>query len=401
MKAVILAIVAFGTLAIVLARSSTGATFTDQATSTGNTFASATMAPPTGLSASLGVDGETVTLHWTATLTSFAPGYDEGRGTATGTYGTHTSISPASTTTTSDIPPRPANTVTPSYYYALRSVYQNWVSGYSNEVSVKPLDHFAVTNTSGGAITNQTAGTAFSVKVAAQTADNFAISNFTGTVALAGSSGSGCTATPASQALSAGIATYGVTCTTAATGVSLTATYSPAFPLSSRTGVSNTFDVAAAGSSVKLNGDLTLVTGAATGGPIVVEATQSNTGFKAWSKSSVTATSHSGWSVTLNVGQNAQNNFNPSGTLADVVVYLIGSGTCSTTAPSAANTLASALLVPIVIGNVPVSLTSSGTLSTPSPGTLCLRVTNHSSDSGNAHDFSVTTTGLSALTGPF
>jgi len=159
--------------------------------------------------------------------------------------------------------------------------------------------------------------------------------------------------------------------------------------------------IAPAGTTTQLSGDNTLLDSGASGGPIEVEATVANSVFESWSKTAVTATSHSGWSVTLNIVQNSHGNFSPSGTNADVVVYLISSGACSTTVPSAANTLASALIVPVVLGSNIIPLTASGTLTTPATGKLCLRVTNHSSNSGNAHDFAISTAGLSTISGPF
>jgi adhesin/invasin len=55
-------------------------------------------------------------------------------------------------------------------------------AGTSNSFTVNPgaLDHFAVTNTSGGAIATQTAGTAFNILITAQDANNNTVTSFSG-----------------------------------------------------------------------------------------------------------------------------------------------------------------------------------------------------------------------------
>ncbi len=106
------------------------AAFTHQATVAANTFSTDTLAPPTGLTAS--VVGSTIRLNWTATVDAYASGYRVLRGTAAGgPYGQIDSVTPRTATTYTD------NTAAAGtrYYYVLRSYYQSWLSVYSNEAN--------------------------------------------------------------------------------------------------------------------------------------------------------------------------------------------------------------------------------------------------------------------------
>jgi hypothetical protein len=84
--------------------------------------------PPTGLSAS--VSGNVVTLTWTPTTSTVVTGYTVRRSTTSGSgYTTIATVTPRSATTTTDSPG------TGTFYYVLRSVFQNWDSVASNEAS--------------------------------------------------------------------------------------------------------------------------------------------------------------------------------------------------------------------------------------------------------------------------
>src|SRR5205807_1393232 len=94
----------------------------------------------------------------------------------------------------------------------------------SVDVVPAALDHFAVTNTSGGAIGAQTAGVAFNVEITAQDAFNNTVTGFTGTVDLTSSQAcsAGCVQTAAFT--SGVLASTSVTLTQSGTGATITAT---------------------------------------------------------------------------------------------------------------------------------------------------------------------------------
>ena len=118
--------------AIVLAGSLTAAPvtlarFTRSPTSAGG-FGTGTILPPTGLAAS--VSGTVVTLTWTPTTSTVVTGYAVRRSTTSGSgYTTIATVTPRSATTTTDSPG------TGTFYYVLRSQFQNWDSVASNEAS--------------------------------------------------------------------------------------------------------------------------------------------------------------------------------------------------------------------------------------------------------------------------
>jgi hypothetical protein len=121
----------------------------------------------------------------------------------------------------------------------------NGKTGTSGSVTINPgaLHHFAVTNTSGGTIVTQTAGTGFNAKVTAQDASNNTVTGFTGTVVVSSNRtcSSGCTT---SAAFTAGVlSSHAVTLTQAGASSTVTATKSGG----SETGTSNTFTVNPAG----------------------------------------------------------------------------------------------------------------------------------------------------------
>jgi hypothetical protein len=87
-----------------------------------------TLDPPTSLAAT---GGSSVGLSWTATVDTYASGYDVLRGTVSGgPYSVVKSVTPRTTTSTSDAP-----AANGTYYYVLRSVFQNWTSVNSNQAS--------------------------------------------------------------------------------------------------------------------------------------------------------------------------------------------------------------------------------------------------------------------------
>ncbi len=87
-----------------------------------------TLDPPATLAAT---GGSSATLTWTATTDTYATGYELQRATVSGgPYGLVTTITPRTTLTTNDAPGSSG-----TYYYVLRSVFQNWRSVDSNQAS--------------------------------------------------------------------------------------------------------------------------------------------------------------------------------------------------------------------------------------------------------------------------
>jgi hypothetical protein len=90
--------------------------------------ASDTLAPPTDLTATGG--GSTIDLSWTPTVDTYATGYTVYRAaTSGGSYTSIGSVTPRTATSRSDAPGNG------TWYYVLRSVYQQWESALSNEAS--------------------------------------------------------------------------------------------------------------------------------------------------------------------------------------------------------------------------------------------------------------------------
>ena len=103
------------------------AIFTGSTSVTPNDFASDTLNPPTGLTAT---GGASASLSWTATADTYASGHRVLRGTATGgPYTQIAEVTPRTTTTYIDSP------AAGTYYYVARAFYQSWESVNSNEVS--------------------------------------------------------------------------------------------------------------------------------------------------------------------------------------------------------------------------------------------------------------------------
>jgi hypothetical protein len=103
------------------------ARLTDQAGAT-VTLSTDTLAPPTGLTATGPV---TAALAWTASSDAYAAGYQVLRSTTSGSgYALAGTVTPGSATGTTDSPG--AGT----FYYVLRTYFQNWVSVDSNQASV-------------------------------------------------------------------------------------------------------------------------------------------------------------------------------------------------------------------------------------------------------------------------
>jgi hypothetical protein len=107
------------------------ARLTDTAAST-KALGTDTLDPPTGLSAT---GGTSASLSWTATVDTYAAGYDVRRGTVSGgPYSVVSSVTPRTTTSTTDTPASSG-----TYYYVLRSTFQNWTSVDSNQASAVVL----------------------------------------------------------------------------------------------------------------------------------------------------------------------------------------------------------------------------------------------------------------------
>jgi hypothetical protein len=103
------------------------ARLTDAATST-NAISTDTLDPPTGLAAT---GGTTAALSWTATTDAYATGYEVQRATVSGgPYALVSTVTPRTVVSTTDAP-----SVSGTYYYVLRSYFQNWTSVDSNQAS--------------------------------------------------------------------------------------------------------------------------------------------------------------------------------------------------------------------------------------------------------------------------
>ena len=103
------------------------ARLTDGATST-MAISTDTLDPPTSLAAT---GGATAALTWIATTDTYATGYDLQRSTTSGgPYSVVATVTPRTTVATTDAPASNG-----TYYYVLRSVYQNWTSVNSNQAS--------------------------------------------------------------------------------------------------------------------------------------------------------------------------------------------------------------------------------------------------------------------------
>ena len=103
------------------------ARLTDAATST-EAISTDTLDPPTGLAAT---GGTTAALSWTATTDTYATGYEVQRATVSGgPYSVVSTVTPRTVVATTDTP-----SVSGTYYYVLRSYFQNWTSANSNQAS--------------------------------------------------------------------------------------------------------------------------------------------------------------------------------------------------------------------------------------------------------------------------
>jgi hypothetical protein len=103
------------------------ARFSDSAPVSGNAITTDTLAPPTGLGAT---GGNSIVLNWTATTDTYASGYRILRGTVHGgPYSQIAQVTPRTTITFTDTP------TSGTYYYVVRSYYQNWESVNSGEAS--------------------------------------------------------------------------------------------------------------------------------------------------------------------------------------------------------------------------------------------------------------------------
>ena len=120
------------------------ALFSNTRTVTGNTFSTATLAPPTGVTAT---GGTSITLNWTATTSTYATGYNVLRGTVSGgPYPQIAQVTPRTTTTYLDAP------AVGTYYYVLQTYVQNWLSVNSTQATA--------TVTAGGPIAFRAAASA-------------------------------------------------------------------------------------------------------------------------------------------------------------------------------------------------------------------------------------------------
>ena len=115
----------------------TAAVFTDAPGVGSNALSTATLQPPTGLSATAGCQNfaPKITLNWTAASSTFADGYDVYRSTTNGgPYTLRAHVTGRTTTTYTDTSGLSLNT---TYYYVLQSTANNWTSANSAQASAK------------------------------------------------------------------------------------------------------------------------------------------------------------------------------------------------------------------------------------------------------------------------
>jgi hypothetical protein len=179
-----LAILALVSAVLLMLTLTSAATFTAPTTNPSNQLATATLAAPTAVFATVQSNGGTVRVAWTATSSIWASGHRVFRATnAGGPYSQIQQIAGRATVTHDDVPG------VGTFYYVVRGYYDtngaNWESQNSAQASAKPLDHFTF-----NAIATQHSGTTFNVTITAQAQDNSTVTGFTGTVTLATNSGS-------------------------------------------------------------------------------------------------------------------------------------------------------------------------------------------------------------------
>jgi hypothetical protein len=178
-----LALLALVSAVLLMLTLTSAATFTAPATNPSNQLATATLAAPTGVSATVQSNGGTVRVAWTATSSIWASGHRVFRATnAGGPFSQIQQIAGRSTVTYDDVPG------VGTFYYVVRGYYDtngaNWESQNSGQASAKPLDHFTF-----NAIAAQHSGSAFNLTVTARSQDNAALSAFNGSVTFSVASG--------------------------------------------------------------------------------------------------------------------------------------------------------------------------------------------------------------------
>jgi hypothetical protein len=200
-----LAILALVSAVLLTLTTTSGATFTAPTANPSNQVGTATLAAPTGVSATVQSNGGTVRVSWTATSSIWASGHRILRATNPGgPYSQIQQIAGLATATYDDVPGLG------TFYYVVRGYYStngaNWESVNSTQASAKPLDHFGF-----AVIAPQHSGTAFNVTITAQAQDNSTVTGFTGAATLATNGGT--IAPTTSGAFAAGARTESVTIT--------------------------------------------------------------------------------------------------------------------------------------------------------------------------------------------
>lgn len=200
-----LVLLALVSAALLTLSMTTGATFTAPTSNPANQLATATLAAPTAVSATIQSNGGTVRVAWTATSSTWASGHRVYRSTSSGgPYSLIQQIAGIGTVTYDDAPG------VGTFYYVVRGYYDangaSWESLNSSQAVAKPLDHFGF-----NAIAAQHSGVAFNVTITAQAQDNSTVTGFAGTVILATNAGSISPTT--SGAFAAGVRTETVTIT--------------------------------------------------------------------------------------------------------------------------------------------------------------------------------------------
>lgn len=113
------------------------AAFTTTATVTQGTLSSATLQPPTSLTATGGcqtlVVGPKMTLNWTITTSTFAESYNIYRSSTNG--GPYTLLTNVTGQATSTYVDTTVTGLSTTYYFVLKSVFSSWTSVNSNQAT--------------------------------------------------------------------------------------------------------------------------------------------------------------------------------------------------------------------------------------------------------------------------
>jgi hypothetical protein len=116
---------------VLVATSSSGASFSGTTANAGNSAAADQLSAPSGLTATASTVACRISLSWTATSSTWATGHHVYRtGSTSGPYNLIATVTPRTTTTYAD--ESTALKVGLNYYYQVRAYHGSWLSPWSN-----------------------------------------------------------------------------------------------------------------------------------------------------------------------------------------------------------------------------------------------------------------------------